>query len=217
MSTVSERKQHNHRSTNGKLLLPYIVYKSEHLYTLWTSNGPSRARYNRSKTAWFNKMILEDWFTSLALFNNFKKFPLDRNMVLKRITSQNSKKNLLESNAEMMNNAFKIALQNLYNNESQPKRIQRKKVRKVPGQSVENIGIVEETGRNTENVAPEVNENIPDDLADLPSSSKSKEKTYYSDSTSEDFDQFSVRDLLDDPEDFLEGVETPRQLGRFKD
>ncbi|KAF2890035.1 hypothetical protein ILUMI_16138, partial [Ignelater luminosus] len=111
------------------------------------------------------------------------------------------------SNAEMMNNAFEIALQNLYSNESQPKRIQRKKVRKVPGQSVENIGIEEEIGRNIENVAPEVNKNIPDDLADLPSSSKSKEKTYHSDSTSEDFDQFSVRDLLDDPEDFLEGVE----------
>lgn len=60
-------------TASGLLLPPYIVYKAEHLYTTWTENGPAGARYNRSKTSWFNEAIFEDWFNTVVL-RYFAKF-----------------------------------------------------------------------------------------------------------------------------------------------
>lgn len=51
----------------GECLPPYVVYKAEHLYTQWTLNGPKGARYNRSKSGWFDSNTFEDWFESIIL------------------------------------------------------------------------------------------------------------------------------------------------------
>ena len=37
-------------SASGQVLPPYVVYKSEHLWTTWTESGPRNARYNRSRS-----------------------------------------------------------------------------------------------------------------------------------------------------------------------
>ncbi|XP_055531382.1 uncharacterized protein LOC129722145 isoform X2 [Wyeomyia smithii] len=54
-------------AADGFVLPPYIVYASVHLYSTWTEGGPKGTRYNRSKSGWFDKVIFEDWFTSMAL------------------------------------------------------------------------------------------------------------------------------------------------------
>lgn len=52
---------------NGIMLPPYIVYKSEHIWSTWTERGPENARYNRSKSGWFDQNLFEDWFLSITL------------------------------------------------------------------------------------------------------------------------------------------------------
>lgn len=49
----------------GKILSPYVNYKSEHLWTTWTEGGPPNTRYNRSKSGWFDANSFEDWFFSI--------------------------------------------------------------------------------------------------------------------------------------------------------
>lgn len=51
----------------GFVLPPYIVYKSEHLYTTWTEHGPKGCRYNRTKSGWFDTTIFEDWFQTIII------------------------------------------------------------------------------------------------------------------------------------------------------
>ncbi|XP_044741169.1 MFS-type transporter clz9-like isoform X3 [Chrysoperla carnea] len=51
----------------GTLLPPYVVYKADNMWTTWTENGPAGARYNRSKSGWFDAICFEDWFESLFL------------------------------------------------------------------------------------------------------------------------------------------------------
>lgn len=46
----------------GATVPPYIIYKAEHLWTTWTSNGPDGARYNRTKSGWIDSATFEDWF-----------------------------------------------------------------------------------------------------------------------------------------------------------
>lgn len=41
-------------SASGKSLPPYVCYKAEHMWDTWTANGPKGARYNRSKSGWFD-------------------------------------------------------------------------------------------------------------------------------------------------------------------
>nr|CAH7717026.1 unnamed protein product [Callosobruchus chinensis] len=53
----------------GKILPPYIVYKAENMWSTWTENGPEGARYNRSKSGWFDTACFEDWFESTFLPN----------------------------------------------------------------------------------------------------------------------------------------------------
>ena len=46
----------------GEVVPPYIVYKSDHLWSTWTENGPEGARYNRTKSGWMDSATFEDWF-----------------------------------------------------------------------------------------------------------------------------------------------------------
>jgi len=58
----------------GYLIPPYVGYKAESMWTTWTENGPSGARYNRSKRGWFDSVCFEDWFQAMLL-PELKKFP----------------------------------------------------------------------------------------------------------------------------------------------
>ena len=59
---------------DGSLLPPYIVYKATNIYDTWTFGGPQGARYNRTKSGWFDLQCFEDWFHSIAL-PYLKKLP----------------------------------------------------------------------------------------------------------------------------------------------
>lgn len=58
----------------GDMLPPYVVYKSEHLWSTWTEGGPAGCRYNRTKSGWFDMGTFEDWFIS-TLLPRLKKLP----------------------------------------------------------------------------------------------------------------------------------------------
>lgn len=68
-------------SAAGQLLPCYVVYKAEHLYDTWRQGGPRGTRYNRSKSGWFDGVIFEDWFNSIAL-KYFQKYEKDAPKVL---------------------------------------------------------------------------------------------------------------------------------------
>lgn len=46
----------------GELAPVYVTYKAENVYPEWMEGGPPKARYNRSKSGWFDMKIFEDWF-----------------------------------------------------------------------------------------------------------------------------------------------------------
>ena len=54
-------------NAGGDVLPPYVVYKSVHLYNQWVEGGPPGARYNRSKSGWFDETTFTDWFFKLML------------------------------------------------------------------------------------------------------------------------------------------------------
>ena len=54
-------------SGSGVLLPPYVVYKSQHLYSTWTERGPRGAHYNRTQSGWFDMYVFEDWVQTIAL------------------------------------------------------------------------------------------------------------------------------------------------------
>ena len=54
-------------NATGEILPPYTVYKAESMWTTWTEGGPLNARYNRSKSGWFDNVTFEDWFFHLVL------------------------------------------------------------------------------------------------------------------------------------------------------
>lgn len=54
-------------TSGGECLPPYVIFKAEHLYQQWRINGPRRARYNRSRSGWFDSTIFEDWFETIVL------------------------------------------------------------------------------------------------------------------------------------------------------
>ncbi|CAB3251769.1 unnamed protein product [Arctia plantaginis] len=54
-------------TADGTLLPTYTVYKAEHLWTTWCENGPDNARYNRSKSGWFDSTVFQDWFNSVII------------------------------------------------------------------------------------------------------------------------------------------------------
>lgn len=53
-------------AVDGTILPPYVVYKAVHLYGSWTTGGPQHARYNRSKSGWFESSSFEDWLCTIA-------------------------------------------------------------------------------------------------------------------------------------------------------
>lgn len=52
---------------DGTILPPYVVYKAKEMYSTWVENGPSGARYNRSKSGWFDGICFEDWLLTIAI------------------------------------------------------------------------------------------------------------------------------------------------------
>lgn len=52
---------------DGTVLPVYIVYKAVHMYDSWTTDGPQNARYNRSKSGWFDSLSFEDWVRTVAV------------------------------------------------------------------------------------------------------------------------------------------------------
>jgi hypothetical protein len=43
---------------------PYVIYKAENLWSIWTENGPPGTHYNRTKHGWMDASTFENWFTS---------------------------------------------------------------------------------------------------------------------------------------------------------
>ena len=55
-------------AADGTVLPFYTVYKAKHLYDTWTEGGPSRCRFNRSASGWFDSIFcFEDWFFSIVV------------------------------------------------------------------------------------------------------------------------------------------------------
>lgn len=54
-------------TAEGELLPPYVVYKSENLWSEWCRGGPEGARYNRSKSGWFDSVAFLDWFKTIVI------------------------------------------------------------------------------------------------------------------------------------------------------
>lgn len=54
-------------TADGQLLPEYVVYKSEHMWNSWTQGGPEGARYNRSRSGWFDSICFEDWFYTIIV------------------------------------------------------------------------------------------------------------------------------------------------------
>ena len=52
---------------DGSLLLPYVVYKATNMCDTRTLGDPQGAKYNRSKSGWFDLRCFEEWFMSVAL------------------------------------------------------------------------------------------------------------------------------------------------------
>ena len=54
-------------TASGELLPVYVVYKAANMWTTWTAGGPKSARYNRSKSGWFESVSFNDWFRTVVL------------------------------------------------------------------------------------------------------------------------------------------------------
>ena len=55
-------------NAEGEVLPPYCVYKSTAvIMDSWVRGGPEGARYNRSKSGWFDESIFENWFNAMLL------------------------------------------------------------------------------------------------------------------------------------------------------
>lgn len=52
---------------DGQLLPPYVVYRSEHLWSTWVSGGPAGTRYGRSKSGWLDTCNFQEWFRSIII------------------------------------------------------------------------------------------------------------------------------------------------------
>lgn len=54
-------------SASGKLLPPFVVYKSNKMWSTWCEGGPNGARYTNTSSGWFDGLAFEDWYCSLML------------------------------------------------------------------------------------------------------------------------------------------------------
>jgi len=76
-------------NAEGEVIPPYIVYKAESMWTIWTANGPSGTRYNHSKSGWF------DAFRNLLLPRLKKSHP-GKNVLIGDNLSSHINLNVLE-------------------------------------------------------------------------------------------------------------------------
>jgi len=81
-------------NAQGQVLPPYVVYKAESMWTTWTENGSQGARYNRTKSGWFDSLCFEDWFQSMLL-PRLKKIP-GKHVVIGDNLSSHINANVLE-------------------------------------------------------------------------------------------------------------------------
>lgn len=51
----------------GESLSPYVCYKSEHLYDTWQDGGPEGAKYDHSKSGWFDTYVFTNWFKQIVI------------------------------------------------------------------------------------------------------------------------------------------------------
>ncbi|XP_065642657.1 jerky protein homolog-like [Hydra vulgaris] len=54
-------------TADGIFLPPYTVYKAERLMDTWILGGPIGARYNRTKSGWFDGNCFKDWMQTLVV------------------------------------------------------------------------------------------------------------------------------------------------------
>lgn len=54
-------------TADGQVLPEYVVYKADHMWDSWTQNGPVGARYNRSRSGWFDSVCFENWFMTIIV------------------------------------------------------------------------------------------------------------------------------------------------------
>lgn len=54
-------------SADGDFLPPFVVYKAQNCYENWTVGGPSGAKYDSSKSGWFDMRTFERWFTEIFI------------------------------------------------------------------------------------------------------------------------------------------------------
>ena len=54
-------------TASGIVLPPYVCYRAIHLYDARTIGGPTGARYNRTKSGWFDGVTFEDYFKKIIL------------------------------------------------------------------------------------------------------------------------------------------------------
>ena len=45
----------------------YVVYTAKNMWNMWTDGGPKGARYNPSKSGWFDIESFTDWFRTIIL------------------------------------------------------------------------------------------------------------------------------------------------------
>ncbi len=58
----------------GIMLPPYTVYKADCIWSSWVLEGLHGARYNRSRSGWFDMVVFEDWFNKIA-YPHLKRLP----------------------------------------------------------------------------------------------------------------------------------------------
>nr|XP_049693406.1 uncharacterized protein LOC126053967 [Helicoverpa armigera] len=54
-------------TASGEVFPPYVVYQSIHLWTNWCEGGPPGARFNKTKSGWFDADCFGDWFDNIIL------------------------------------------------------------------------------------------------------------------------------------------------------
>ncbi|XP_021711614.1 jerky protein homolog-like [Aedes aegypti] len=54
-------------TASGKVLPPFVVYKSKFIYDTWTEYGPGGTVYDCSNSGWFDNYLFEQWFFKIAL------------------------------------------------------------------------------------------------------------------------------------------------------
>ncbi|CAG4965084.1 unnamed protein product [Parnassius apollo] len=54
-------------TANGSVMPPYVVYKAETMWRQWVEGGSENARFNRTKSGWFNSITFLDWFNTIIV------------------------------------------------------------------------------------------------------------------------------------------------------